>query len=356
MSWLLLVLDLACSRRPRRAEPEPQPQPPAARAPSEMVATPRPRLAAGSLGTCLLGQSGEVRCWGPRGANPRTPRLELADAVQVAVGITTACAIRRDRTVVCWDHVLEEGKLWSGGVHDAASLAMGYSKGCAVTRAGEVRCWDATLQWPPRDRLATKVDGISDATAVAVGMIHACALRRGGTVVCWGGNEAGNLGDGTRVSREQPAPVVDLDDAVEIAAGTYYSCARRRDGSVWCWGGIGQQDPVTRPMRVPEWTGAAELSLNAGCNAGTIMCARMPDGSVRCLGDNGFGQVGDGSKQSRAAPVAVHGLGDASDLAVGCVHVCALRTGGQVVCWGEGETLGFPRGDDQLVPAPSRDL
>src|SRR5262245_35188690 len=39
---------------------------------------------------------------------------------------------------------------------------------------------------------------------LALGDGHACALETSGALVCWGDNDAGELGDGTRISRSTP--------------------------------------------------------------------------------------------------------------------------------------------------------
>ena len=46
--------------------------------------------------------------------------------------------------------------------------------------------------------------------AVASSMIHNCALLVSGGVACWGGNDRGQLGDGTNTPSDVPVPVVGL--------------------------------------------------------------------------------------------------------------------------------------------------
>ena len=56
-----------------------------------------------------------------------------------------------------------------------------------------------------------------------------------GGVRCWGGNERGQLGDGTKTDRLAP-PIADGVSGVEaIETGDYHTCAVMSTGAVQCW-------------------------------------------------------------------------------------------------------------------------
>src|SRR5690242_20437263 len=63
-------------------------------------------------------------------------------------------------------------------------------------------------------------------------------------------------------------------------------------------------------------------------------CQVNEDGTVRCWGDNSFGQLGDGTTISRATPAAVIGINNAVAVIAGIAHTCALLASGGVSCWG----------------------
>ncbi len=92
------------------------------------------------------------------------------------------------------------------------------------------------------------------------------------------------------------------------------------------------------------------VALSAG---GSASCLLRQEGGVTCWGRNDDGQLGDGTVTPRSAGVRVSGLTDASALAAGERHACAVRgAAGSVVCWGADDTgqLGDGGGVDQRTP------
>jgi alpha-tubulin suppressor-like RCC1 family protein len=99
--------------------------------------------------------------------------------------------------------------------------------------------------------------------------------------------------------------------ALQLTAGLAHTCARLDDGSLKCWGAnfvgqLGLGDGQSRgdgPGKlgaslppVDLGLGRTALQLTAG---GGHTCARLDDGSVKCWGANGNGQLGLGDTQSR---------------------------------------------------------
>lgn len=122
-----------------------------------------------------------------------------------------------------------------------------------------------------------------------------------------------------------------------LACGYDHCCAITTAGGVRCWGdnghgelgdgsGVNQNTP-----RDVQSLGGTAVSLSVGYDHS---CALMSTGTVKCWGSNGHGQLGDGTTTSRAAPVDVIGLSGVTQLASGNHHVCALTDAGGVKCWG----------------------
>ena len=83
-------------------------------------------------------------------------------------------------------------------------------------------------------------------------------------------------------------------------------------------------------------------------------CAVISDGSLRCWGLNGGGQLGDGTTTNRPTPVTVAGIATATQVSAGYQHTCARLSDGTVMCWGQNNEgqLGIPNDPPWTRPSP----
>jgi alpha-tubulin suppressor-like RCC1 family protein len=331
-------------------------------------------IAAGRIHTCALRANGAVACWGKNDlgqlgdgttTDRRTPVAvsRISNAVAIAAGVFHTCALLADGVARCWGDN-RNGQLGDGttserlvpvavtGLANAVAITAGNFHTCALLADGTARCWGANgngqLSDATRtDRLApVPVSGLpAAAAAIAAGGAHTCALLADGTARCWGDNANGQLGDGTTTERLAPVPVGGLSNAVAIAAGGAHTCAVIAVGSVRCWGdnGSGQLGNGTTTDRPTPGIVNGLSPAVVGLATGTAhTCILFVDSTVRCVGDNSDGQLGDGTTADRLFLVAVATLvdrvtvdfRDAIALAAGVASTCAVTPNGGVFCWG----------------------
>jgi hypothetical protein len=202
-----------------------------------------------------------------------------------------------------------------------------------------------------------------------------------GTVRCWGFNLEGRLGYGnTDAIGDDEAPAsagpVDLDpgpglgSAKAISAGGFHTCALLEEGTVRCWGaggfgrlGYGNVDNIGRtPDTTPEKVGPVDLEPGPGTGTAKAIsagfgytCAILENGTVRCWGANGSGQLGYGNTRNigddetpdSVTPVNLGSNRTAKAISAGNEHTCAVLDDDSVRCWGYGGfgQLGYGNGD-----------
>ena len=141
-----------------------------------------------------------------------------------------------------------------------------------------------------------------------------------------------------------------------LAAGPLHTCALAANGSVRCWGDNGNGELGTgsgAPRAVPVQVVGLGSGMKAVAAKGDFSCALTAAGAVKCWGNNNHGQLGDGTISRRVVPVAVTGLNSGIQaIAPGDSHACALTAAGGVVCWGNNShgQLGDGTTTQRLAP------
>jgi alpha-tubulin suppressor-like RCC1 family protein len=297
-------------------------------------------ISAGTFHTCALTTGGGAKCWGDNtdGAlgNGSTTSSSIpvdvsgltSGVVAISAGASFTCAVTTGGGAKCWGNNFY-GELGNGTMTSTliAVDVSGLTSGVAAISAGN-----------------------------AFGM-HTCARTTEGGAKCWGNNNWGQLGNGTATSSSIPVDVSGLTSGVAaIVAGHYHTCVLTTGGGLKCWGinqlgqlGNGTTDNSSIPVDVSGLTSGA-----AGIWAGGLhTCALTTAGGAKCWGANDFGQLGNGITRLRSTPVNVSGLASgATAIVAGAYHTCALTTGGGAKCWGNNGEGELGDGTTRLTSIP----
>ncbi len=292
------------------------------------------------------------------GSPTPTETMPVARAVAVALGKSHSCALLETGRVKCWGmnthrQLGNEGTVNSNfpvdveGLMDVKALTAGWAHTCALIRTGGVKCWGNNKNGELGNGqtidsgVPVDVRGLpAGVVAIEAGDDHTCAVTGHAAVTCWGFNQYGQLGDGTTASRSIPVTVPGLGDgALSVAAGWGHTCILTADKSVRCWGNneYGQlgYGPVEDYRFTPVDVDGLKLSAEGVSADGGQACALTIYGGIRCWGNNKYGQLGDGSTEVRSTPVTVTGMAQGiRAVAVGWNHTCGITKAGGLQCWG----------------------
>ncbi|WP_419847741.1 RCC1 domain-containing protein [Candidatus Poriferisocius sp.] len=361
------------------------------------------QVAAGSDNTCGVRVDGEVVCWGDR-----SPAPFLGDLfTQVAVGNRFVCGLRLDGAVACrgsrWGHVLApdadpDGAVGAGPSDPAsgAGLVEVSAYGdmvCGLGADGVAVCW-----FPQWDRGPVEVPGgryVSVSVSSLYGDGVVCGLGADGAVGCWryvadvpgwvGGVQDQEAAPGWRyvadvpgwvgmavpaagfaaldargpcgivaktgevacwehaVSPQQPADAGPL--AAASVGGSHGCGVGSADGSLMCWHTYTQQ-----PLDLGEGFDGEFSDVAVGPNGSG--CAIRADHTLGCWGD--FAALNNAPSTGPIAPPG----GEFTQVAVARHHACAIRAGGDAVCWGHdhdgeyGHTRYIGWYEDDWMPTP----
>jgi alpha-tubulin suppressor-like RCC1 family protein len=239
-------------------------------------------------------------------------------------------------------------------------LAVGSSHVCALATTGLAYCWGAdyygqtgsgkstpvncrygkesTIQCVPYPTIVSRAEGhvFVDLTA---GGLHTCGRNASGIVYCWGSAIYGELGTTAtstctfspscfdRVPTQAAVPFPYRSQMLDVSAGDGNTCAVNGN-DVFCWGVLA--GPLPTPMKFPS--GANYIRVGA---ASLHMCVGFKNGALECLGDNSYGQLGDGTNNSAGSPILAAGGRAFAPFDASWSFMCGVDPySSDVNCWG----------------------
>ena len=123
-----------------------------------------------------------------------------------------------------------------------------------------------------------------------------------------------------------------------ITGGQGHTCTLLSSSILKCWGdnGTGQLGDGTTTQRLtPVGVSGLRSAVSAISIRANHTCALLLTGAVQCWGDNGNGRLGDGTLVNKSSPTNVSGLtSGVSAISAANYHTCALLSTGAVKCWG----------------------
>ena len=302
---------------------------------------------------CGVRPGGSLECWDTLGgwSESESASGDRAGWVQVASkevggGYRFVCGVRSDGGAECRDtrphDVPEERRRDAvrrpvgGGF---AQVVMSPYTACGLKGEGSVVCWDAWEQ----DPVPVGVEpfgGWGELAAIAVGYLATvCGLQADGAVLCVDVPGSG--------SGEQPQEGFEPwpgERFKRIAMADESLCGLALEGALHCVGGIAGSlrvwelesggGRVTEVDETDGWRGwvevdgdYAELSVTDGGYTGGIVCLVRADGEIECISK--FVDWRGNDYGLRSPP-----SGPFVDVVVQRYTACGLRPGGEVDCFG----------------------
>ena len=374
-------------------------------------------IAGGGEHSLALLTDGTVRAWGWNNSgqlgdgtstnrSTPVPVSGLSGVVAIAGGGHHSLALLADGTVWAWGDN-EYGQLGDGtgynaratpapvsGLSGVVAIAGGMYHSLALLADGSVRAWGMNGVGQLGDGTTTNrltpapVSGLGGVVAIAGGAYHSLAIVGEDDVY-------GALEIGAAPYRH----TVTTSDATTAADDPTLSCVKQRpSNTVWyriqpesagmltittagssyetvvavftgARGALTQQ-VCNNAAAEDGYSAAVVLPVKAGMLYFIEVGSAAPGGGSLVLtasfsptvtpvilfgwGENGWGQLGDGSTANRSTPVLVSGLSGVGDIAGGMNHSLALLTDGSVRAWGWNTfgQLGDETTSDRFTPVP----
>lgn len=303
--------------------------------------------------TCALSDDGNMYCWGYnyRGELGTGNTTDSPVPVQVggALAGKTITDIGGTNDASC---AIASGKIYCWGVNNSGVTGLNTTSGWTTTPTLVTASNTSTT-------LPTNYTATALSTSGSRGLVM-CAIVSG-KAYCWGYNIIGSVGDNTSGTPNQyktvPTKVYDsgvlsgktvttISTDGYLSATAYNHACVLASGAVYCWGdngygqlGDGSSTDRTTPVAVST-SGVLNGKTVTDVKVGLYHSCALANGGVYCWGGNSSGQVGDGSNTDRSTPVAVATQAgnltssNVVSIGAGSNRGCAIITDGRTFCWG----------------------
>ena len=198
-------------------------------------------------------------------------------------------------------------------------------------------------------------------TKIAAGYAHSLFLKSDGSLWAMGYNFCGQLGDGTySMDSTFPEKTV-VSNVTAIAADNNCSLFLKNDGSLW---GMGLNNAGQLGYGISNVTNKTDLPVQIVVSGVTAIAAGVDhnlflknDGSLWAMGQNIYGQLGDGTHNNTNRPEQIV-ASNVTAIAAGAMHSLFLESDGSL--WGMGDNEYGELGDgtynntnqpEQIVPS-----
>ena len=249
--------------------------------------------------------------------SPVSPNL-LDDTPEMA--ITLSSDVSAETTVKVYKDGSCDSEIASGTLSSGKDLSLTSSSLANGVYNFSAKSFDRAGNGSTCYHLASTYEIFISVSILAGGDYHTCAVLDSGGVKCWGRGLEGQLGQGNTDnlgdnSNEMGAnlPVIDLGtgrSAKRILVGEYHTCALLDNNNMKCWGdngyaqlgqghgdglGVGPNEMGDNLSAIDLGTGKKVKTMGASSKHN---CAILNDNSVKCWGNNSRGILGQGNTNS----------------------------------------------------------
>jgi len=243
---------------------------------------------------------------------------------------------------VGWQHTLgikSDGTLWAWGSNSYGKLG---NPGAAAKQLTPYAVLPGTT-W----------------TSVAAGYNHTLGIKDDGTLWAWGDNTDNQLGCGAGCSAPTTTPqqIGTANNWIAVAAGNKHSLGITSDGKLYGWGdnssgqtGLGSGVTASTPTQIGSATNWVAVDT-----IDSYALAVDSTGKLYSWGNNSTGQLGNGGYSIGYTPVQVGtGSGWTRIFSAGFGHSVAADTSGRLYTWGNNGYGQLGDGTQNTLSSPAR--